>query len=130
MAQCIIITVLVDNIANYYCVSHQAELARHCYLPAFRHFVGLVTVKMAVGDKSSVARGALGEFRERALAMSLLALRIDVPRTRESFCRALDAVLSVAGKGGEATLGKWCRERTWSMRSESRLAKCRASHFR
>ena len=90
-------SVLVDNIANYYCTSHQAELARHCYLPAFRHFVGLLKAKMAAGDKTPVGKGALEEFKDRAIAMSIGALRLDVPRTREEFNRALDAVLSAAG---------------------------------
>ena len=87
-------SVLVDNIANYYCASHQAELARHCYLPAFRHFVGLLKAKMATGDRTPVGKGALEEFRNRAMSMSILALRLDVPRTREAFNRALDAMLS------------------------------------
>ena len=90
-------SVLVDNIANYYCTSHQAELARHCYLPAFRHFVGLLKAKMAAGDRTPVGKGALEEFRNRAMAMSVWALRLDVPRTREAFNRALDAVCSAAG---------------------------------
>ena len=90
-------SVLVDNIANYYCTSHQAELARHCYLPAFRHFVGLVKAKMAADDRTPVGKGALEEFKDRAMAMPIRALRLDVPRTREAFNRALDAVQSAAG---------------------------------
>jgi len=52
---------------------------------------------MAAGDKAPVGKGALEEFKDRAIAMSVGALRIDVPRTREEFCRALDAILSAAG---------------------------------
>ena len=96
MAQCIIIPVLVDNIANYYCVSHQAELARHCYLPAFRHFVETIKARMAAGDRTPFARGDLEGFRTRAMAMSIAALRLDAPRTRDEFNRVLDAVLSAA----------------------------------
>ena len=89
-------SVLVDNAANSYCSSHQAELARHCYLPAFRHFVETIKARMAAGDRTPFARGDLEEFRTRAMAMSIAALRLDVPRTRDEFNRVLDAVLSAA----------------------------------
>ena len=47
---------------------------------------------MAAGDMTPVGKGALEEFRDRAMAMSVWALRLDVPRTREAFNSALDAV--------------------------------------
>ena len=89
-------SVLVDNAANSYCSSHQAELARHCYLPAFRHFVETIKARMAAGDRTPFARGDLEGFRIRAMAMSIAALRLDAPRTRDEFNRVLDAVLSAA----------------------------------
>ena len=92
-------SVLVDNSANSYCASHHAELARHCYLPAFRHFTDLLKAKMAAGDKTPLKRGVLEDVRKRAIDMSYSTLKLDEPRTRESFNRALDAVLAASGEG-------------------------------
>ncbi len=87
-------SVLVDNVANYYCTSHQAELARHCYLPAFRHFTELIKSKMAAGDREPVAVGVMEEFKDRAIATPISAMRLNVTRTRAEFNRALDGVLA------------------------------------
>jgi hypothetical protein len=95
-------SVLVDNSANSYCTSHHAELARHCYLPAFRRFTDLLKAKMAAGDKTPLKRWVLEEVRKRAIDMSYSALKLDEPRTRESFNRALDAVLAASGEGDSA----------------------------
>ena len=86
-------SVLVDNTANYYCTSHQAELARHCYLPAFRSFTERLKAKMAAGDMTPLEKGVMEEFKDKAIAMSYSALELGAPRTREAFCRALDGVL-------------------------------------
>ena len=53
------------------------------------------------GRGCDVAEEELEEFRERAIAMSIAALRLDAPRTREAFCRALDAIFSAAGEAVE-----------------------------
>ena len=89
-------SVLVDNAANYYCTSHQAELARHCYLPAFKHFVSVLRERIHAGDRTSIAKGELERFRRQAMAMGIEAMRLKTPRTREEFNRALGELLHSA----------------------------------
>ena len=90
-------SVLVDNAANFYCASHQAELAHHCYVPAFRHYVALLEAKMRSGDRSPTAKGALKAFVARVVSMNLKDLRLTAPRTRAAFDAALDAIVKAAG---------------------------------
>lgn len=92
-------SVLVDNAANSYCSSHQAELARHCYLPAFRHYTEALKAKMLSGDKKHLGKGCLSGFRDRVIAMPYAALKIDTPRTRKEFNKALDGVLEAFRAG-------------------------------
>ncbi|MBO5752017.1 MAG: prolyl oligopeptidase family serine peptidase [Kiritimatiellae bacterium] len=96
-------SVLVDNVANYYCTSHQAELAYHCYLPAFKHYTDTLKEKMARGDKEPIGIGIMEEFKDRVIGMSFAKLRLDVSRTRDDFNRAIDMILAAAAyRGGDA----------------------------
>lgn len=96
-------SVLIDNSANSYCASHHAELARHCYLPAFRHSTNLLKAKMAAGDRTPLKRHVLEEIRQRTVGMSYSNLKLDAPRTRESFMQALDMVLKASGEGSSTS---------------------------
>ena len=86
-------SVLVDNAANSYCSSHQAELARHCYIPAFEHYLDILKKRMLANDRTPPERKCLEEYRTRAMKLGFDKLRLKVPRTRESFNRALALVL-------------------------------------
>ena len=91
-------SVIVDNAANYYCASHQAELAVHCYIPAFDAYLDLLKSKMHNGDRTPPERFCLEKYRKRAMAMSFEELRGRSPdRSRSAFNRALDHLLLAAG---------------------------------
>ena len=85
-------SVLVDNAANFYCASHQAELAAHCYLPAFDAYLKLLGDRLRTDDRTPPERSCLESVRKSAMRMSFDELRLKVPRTRESFNSALDAI--------------------------------------
>ena len=86
------LSVLIDNAANHYCASHHAELARHCYLPAFRRFTDMLKAEID-GKGTAATRGVLKEIREKAVSMSRKDLQPDTLRTRDAFNAVLDAVL-------------------------------------
>jgi len=91
-------SVLVDNAANYYCASHQAELAVHCYIPAFDAYLDLLKSKMRNDDRTPPERFCLEKYRKRAMSMSFEELRGSSPdRSRDAFNRALDQLLLAAG---------------------------------
>ena len=85
-------SVLVDNVANYYCTSHQAELARHCYIPAFERFLDILKKKMLANDRTPPEKKCLEAYRTRAMKMGFDELRLKAPRTHESFNRVLDHI--------------------------------------
>ena len=85
-------SVLVDNAANFYCASHQAELAAHCYLPAFDAYLKILDERMRAGNRTPPEKNCLEEFRRRAMKMGFDELRLNAPRTRDAFNKALDAI--------------------------------------
>ena len=89
-------SVLVDNAANFYCASHQAELAAHCYLPAFDAYLKLLDGRIRAGNRTPPERFCLEEFRKRAMRMGFDELRLGAPQTREAFNKALDAISASA----------------------------------
>lgn len=90
-------SVLVDNAANYYCASHQAELAVHCYIPAFDAYLDLLKSRMLKNDRTPPERHCLEAYRKRAMAMSFEELRGRPDRSRAAFNRALDQLARAAG---------------------------------
>jgi len=85
--------VLVDNATCEYCRSHQAEAARHYYLPAIRLLAETIRAKVRAGDRAGYDRKALGArftaLREELLTRSLREMRPTRPRTRENFVQTL-----------------------------------------
>ena len=84
--------VLIDNAANYYCASHQAELAEHCYIPAFEAFARHIMEKVAADDRSPPDAGVIKAVRDRTLDIPLESMRSSKPRTRAGFNSALDRI--------------------------------------
>ena len=99
-------SVLVDNVANYYCTSHQAELARHCYIPAFEHYLDVIKKRMLANDRTPPAKKCLDAYRKRAMKMGFDELRLKVPRTRESFNAALDRILASSAPHAREPVGR------------------------
>ena len=85
--------VLVDNATCGYCRSHQAEAARHYYLPAMRMLAETIRGKVAANDKAGYDMKALRDrfegLRESLLQRPLGEMRPTLPRTRENFAKAL-----------------------------------------
>ena len=85
--------VLFDNATCNYCRSHQAEAARHWYLPAMRLLADTITAKVAVGDKAGYKTAELRRrveaMREGLMKRPLAELRPTLPRTEENLKRAL-----------------------------------------
>ena len=88
-------SVLVDNIVNFYCTSHQAELATSCYIPAFEAYAADILAKIAKGERTALPdEEIIRGFRKRAIETPLEKIRSTMPRTRTNFNRALDELAS------------------------------------
>ena len=85
--------VLVDNATCGYCRSHQAEAARHYYLPAMKLLADVLRAKVAANDKSGYDMKALSArvnaLREELLKRPLAEMRPTRARTRPNFVAAL-----------------------------------------
>ena len=83
-------SVLVDNAANLYCASHQAELARVCYIPAFEAYAAEMLARIGRKDRTPPSSDIIKAFREKAMNTPLAAMRSGTPRTRANFNGVLD----------------------------------------
>lgn len=85
--------VLFDNATCPYCRSHQAEAARHWYLPTMRLLADTIVAKVDAGDKSGYKtyelRKQVEAMREALMKRPLFELRPTLPRTEENLKRAL-----------------------------------------
>ena len=121
-------SVLVDNAANSYCSSHQAELARFCYIPAFEHYLDILKKRILANDRTPPERKCLEAYRTRAMKLGFDELRLKVPRTRESFNRALDRIIAASTPSARELVGRGRPDLTdkdgahwWKDRHEAKL---------
>ena len=88
--------VLFDNASCGYCRSHQAELARHWYLPVMRLLADTLTAKVEANDRTDYSAPALRTQVEALLRTlqkrSLVELRPTAPRTEAKLRAALTAL--------------------------------------
>ena len=128
------LSVLIDNAANYYCASHQAELARHCYIPAFEAYVAAMKRNIVAGDRTIPDSAIVADYRKRVMGMSYGALKLAVPRTRQSFESALenmarsvhDDAVEVVGRD-RLELKDKAGDGWWRRRHEAKLREIKAS---
>ena len=87
--------VLMDNCANWYCASHQAEMAEHLYAPAIDAMARQIVGKVDRGDRSPLSPDCIRELHEKILATPLSELRSSAPRTAAAFRAVLSELQSL-----------------------------------
>jgi hypothetical protein len=88
--------VLMDNCANSYCASHQAEMAEHLYKPAIECFTAHILEKVNADDRTPLSAKVVSSLRDKVVAMPLEALRTKSPRTIVAFRVILDEINDIA----------------------------------
>jgi hypothetical protein len=88
--------VLIDNCANFYCASHQAELAEHLYAPAIDAMAKQVTDKAQKNDRSPLSAEEIRRIRDKVLAMSLSQMKTRGARTATAFCNVVSGLEAAA----------------------------------
>ena len=77
---------LLDNVLNFYCASHQAELAEHCYVPALERLFAQIGEVMEKGDrKARLSSAPMNAVRTELLKTPLMTLRPNLPRTAANY---------------------------------------------
>ena len=88
--------VLIDNCANFYCASHQAELAEYLYVPAIDAMAKQVTDKAQKNDRSPLSAEETRRIRDKVLAMSLSQMKTEGMRTATAFCNIVSGLEAAA----------------------------------
>ena len=87
---------LIDNCSNFYCASHQAEMAEHLYAPSLAIFADQICGKIAADDRSPLSQAGIRDLREKVLATPLESMRSTEPRTQENFRAILGELAEAA----------------------------------
>ena len=77
--------VLMDNCANFYCASHQAEMAEHLYAPAIDAMALQMVKKAESGDRSPLSAEETCRLRDKTLDTPLSQMKSSAPRTAKAF---------------------------------------------
>lgn len=88
--------VLMENSANSYCASHQAEMAEHLYAPATELFMSHILGKVESGDRSPLSATVVSALRDKVVAKPLDDLRSKSPRTAAAFHAVVREIESAA----------------------------------
>jgi hypothetical protein len=88
--------VLMENSANSYCASHQAEMAEHLYAPATELFMSHILGKVESGDRSPLSATVVSALRDKVVAKPLDDLRSKSPRTAAAFRSVVREIESAA----------------------------------
>ena len=88
--------VLIDNCANFYCASHQAELAEHLYAPAIDAMAKQVTDKAEKNDRSPLSAEETCRIRDKVLAMPLAQMITPGMRTATAFYEVISGLEATA----------------------------------
>ena len=94
--------VLLDNASNFYCRSHQYEVAAGCYIPFAKAFVNEVLRRVEAGERARIPDEWTAKTRESCLAdlqaKGIEAYRPSSPRTADDYRRALAAARDAGAK--------------------------------
>ena len=88
--------VLLDNCANAYCASHQAEPAERLYVPAIDMMAMQMAQKAESGDRSPLRTEDVRKMRETAVSMPLAPMRQQ--RTAAAFREVLKDIEAALSK--------------------------------